>query len=123
MPSTSNSARGAAWKARSKKWLQAQGLSVADMELVRTVHTPNGTFPTKRDQFGSDLLYLADDVVVFVQVKGGGKPMSTLVLEAQRAFDEQVFPLHSRRELHVWRPRARAPEIKTWTGRGLRHDE
>ena len=105
---------GAHYKGRSKKWLQAQGHSVADMELVRTVHTGNGVFHTKRDQWGSDLAYFDHDTVVFVQVKGGGKPLSTLLREAGKAFAEHRFPNTCRVELHVWRRLARAPEVFEW---------
>jgi hypothetical protein len=112
----SSSARGAHYKSRSKKWLLVQGYSVADMELVRVVHTSDGVFPTKRDQWGSDLAYFDLDagVVVFVQVKGGGKPLVSLQKEAHKAFNEHHFPQHSRQELHVWRRMARAPEIYVW---------
>jgi hypothetical protein len=81
------------------------------MELVRVVHTSEGVFPTKRDQLGSDLLYLTPAGAVFLQVKGGGKPLVSLVKEAQVAFDAHAFPASVRLEVHVWRPRARAPEI------------
>lgn len=108
----SNAKRGAYWKARSKCYLERQGFDVADMELVRTVFTPAGMMiPTKRDQFGSDLAFLAKDVVVFVQVKGGVKPSKTLIREAKRGFEPYRFPVCSRREVHIWRFRARHPEI------------
>ena len=110
----SNSSRGAYGKARSKKYLQQQGFQVADMEFVRTVWTPRGPICTKKDQFGSDLQYLTKSIVVFVQVKYGTKPLSTLVKEAARAFANYEFPEHSRQELHVWRPRARKPEVVAW---------
>ena len=110
----SNATRGAYYKARSKRWLQKEGFQVADMELVRTVFTPYGQIYTKRDQFSSDLMYLTKDIVVFVQVKGGMKPLSTLVKDAARSFAKHEFPEHSRQELHVWRPRARKPEVVAW---------
>lgn len=107
----SNAQRGAAAKARSKKWALRHGYPVADMELVRVVYTPVGPMPKKKDQLGSDLLYLAPDGVVFLQVKGGAKPTATFLRQAQQEFDEHKFPAACRLELHVWRPRARAPEI------------
>lgn len=111
---SSNSSRGAYYKKRSKDWLLERGHPVADMEIVRTNHTPNGVFTTKKDQFGSDLLYLAVDVPVFVQTKGGGKPTATLIKDAEKAFGEVKWSKHCRRELHIWRPRKRAPEIIEW---------
>lgn len=107
----SNSSRGAHYKARSKKWAAKHGYPIADMELVRLVHTREGVFPTKRDQWGSDLQYLDPDGVVFLQVKGGGKSTTELTRQAQAAFDEHRFPASCRLELHIWRPRARVPEI------------
>ena len=107
----SNASRGAYYKARSKKWIQKQGFQVADMEVLRTVWTPHGPVCTKRDTFGSDLMYMTKAVVVFVQVKGGMKPLSTLVKDAARTFGRYAFAEHCRQELHVWRPRAKQPEV------------
>jgi len=115
----SNSSRGAHYKARSKKWCLKQGYPVAHMELVRVVRTSEGTFPTKRDQWGADLQYLTSAGAVLVQVKGGGKPLVTLVKEAQAAFDAHAFPASVRLEVHVWRPRARAPEIIECTTKNI----
>ena len=107
----SNSGRGAHYKKRSKDWCKLHGYPVADMELVRVVHTADGVFPTKRDQWGADLQYLTAAGATMLQVKGGGKPIITLVREAQEKFDQHAFPASVRLEVHIWRPRARAPEI------------
>ena len=107
----SNASRGAAAKARSKRWIQAQGFEPFDMEIQRVVFTPNGMIPTKRDQLGSDLGYCTEDIVVFVQVKSGARRIAELLREARKAFSKYRFPRHSRQELHVWRPRARQPEV------------
>lgn len=107
----SNADRGARWKARSKKWLEQQGKTVFHMELHRVNFTRHGMIPTKRDQLGADLGYLDHNVVVFVQVKGGLRPQSTLWAEAKEAFSNYRWPRFSRRELHVWRPFASSPEI------------
>ena len=106
-----NARRGAYWKARSKRHLQMLGFQVFDMEIMRTVWTPCGPVCTKKDQAGSDLMYFTKSVVVFCQVKGGMKPLSTLIKDAARSFANYEFPEHSRQELHVWRPRARQPEV------------
>lgn len=107
----SNSERGARYKKRSKDWCKKNGYPVCDMELVRNVFTDEGIIPTKRDQFASDLQYLTSACAVFLQVKGGGKPTTTLVKEAQKKFDDHAFPANVRLEVHVWRPGARQPEI------------
>ena len=66
---------GAYYKTRSRKWLEARGWQVADMEVVRTVwtrrHSALKSFAIKRDQFGSDLLAMDSTQCMFVQVKGG----------------------------------------------------
>lgn len=107
----SSSDRGARYKKRSKDWCKKLGYPVADMELVRVVRTLNGTFPTKRDQWGADLQYLTAAGATLLQVKGGGKPSITLLKEAQEAFDAHAFPASVRLEVHIWRPRARLPEV------------
>jgi len=108
---SSNAERGAHYRKRSKSWCERNGYPVAVMELQRVVHTLNGIFPKKQDQWGSDLLYAVPECVVFLQVKGGGRTRATLLKEAQDKFDEHSFPASCRLELHIWRPRARAPEI------------
>lgn len=111
-----NAQRGAYFKGRSKKFLERQGFTVFEMEIVRVRFTKRGAFPEKRDQLGSDLGYLdvVGDAVVFVQVKSGLRPTPTLVKEAARAFDAFVFPKSARREIHIWRPRSRTPEVFIW---------
>lgn len=106
----SNSAKGARWKSRSKKYLQGLGYEVGDLELLRVVYTSRGMVPTKKDQYGSDLIAQRadEDGVLFVQVKGGVK---VNVAKAKREFESHQFARTSRREIHVWRPLARAPEI------------
>ena len=107
----SNSDKGARGKARSKKWCIDHGYPVCDMELTRVVFTLDGVVPTKRDQWGCDLQYLTSSGAVMLQVKSGGKATITLVKEAQAKFDDHAFPASVRLEVHIWRPRARAPEI------------
>lgn len=108
---STNSDRGGRGKARSKKWCLERGYPVCDMEVNRIVYTLDGMFPTKRDQWASDLLYLTPDGAVFLQVKSGGKPTITLLKEAQKKFDDHAFPASVRLEVHIWRPRAKQPEI------------
>lgn len=107
----SSARRGGYWKARSKRWLERRGFPVADMEIVRTIFTRGRLIGIKRDQWGADLMYATPLVFVLVQVKGGAKPTSTLTKQALREFEKHRFPRHSRRELHVWRPRAHVPEV------------
>lgn len=108
---SSNAERGARYKKRSREWCEEKGYPVATMEIQRVVHTPSGIFPSKRDQWGSDWIYLTTEGATLLQVKGGGKPRTVLIKEAQDKFDQFSFPKNMRLEVHIWRPRARAPEI------------
>lgn len=107
----SNSDRGGRGKKRSKDWCLQHGYPVCDMEINRIVYTLDGIVPSKRDQWASDLLYLTPAGAVFLQVKSGGKKTKALIKEAQTKFDDHAFPANVRLELHIWRQRARAPEI------------
>ena len=100
----SNAERGARAKSRTKKWLEAQGYQVADLERVYWIFTPKGRLPTKKDQFASDLLAVRDPLVrvppyrvfhqemigvadvVFVQVKSGKSASGGTFPAARRAF-------------------------------------
>ena len=95
------------------------------MEIVRIIRKGPMLIPVKRDQLGADLAYFetsgqtADGRVVFLQVKGGGRPRATLIAEAAEGFGKHRFPALSRRELHIWRPFAREPEVVDMgSGRG-----
>ena len=107
----SNASRGAAAKGRAKKWLIAQGFQVADLERVHWIFTPRGRLPTKRDQFGSDLLAMNGITIIFVQVKSGKSAIGGTFPAARRAFAEFTFPPGVRRWVLAWPPRARAPRI------------
>lgn len=108
----SNASRGAAAKSKTKKWLEAQGFQVADLEIVRWLHTPRGRIPVKRDQFGSDLLAISADLVVFVQVKYGKQVgPQTEFPDAARAFGLFTFPRWSQQWVVGWPVRARQPRV------------
>lgn len=86
----SNAAKGAYYKARAKKWLEARGYQVADLEKVYWIR---GKIPVKRDQFGADLLAVSADRIAFVQVKGGRQAEGQGQFpDAKREFDRYQFP-------------------------------
>lgn len=105
----SSAQKGAYWKARTRKWLVAQGYQVGDLEIVHWIFTKGGRIPTKRDQFGSDLLAVSLTEVVFVQVKGG-RTGGTFP-EARRKFAEFQFPPSTQQWVVAWAPRARKPVV------------
>ena len=105
----SNVQRGAYYKSRTRKWLEAHGWQVGDLEVVRYVGWPT-RFPVKHDQFGADLLAVNRDTIVFVQVKSG-KSATGNFLPARREFAKYVFPPNCEQYIVAWLPRARAPRI------------
>lgn len=120
-----SASKGAYYKGRSKAFLintEKDGTptrpgepqyQVSDMEIVKNIFTPRGRMGVKRDQLGSDLLYLdlKADVVVFLQVKSGHHSTEYYIREAEKGFEPYTFPKHSRREVHVWKLRAQRPII------------
>lgn len=106
----SNVARGAYYKARTRRWLEKQGYQVGDLEVVRWVGGPAKRFPVKRDQFGSDLLAVSGDRLVFCQCKGG-KSATGNFPDAKRLFDSFTFPPGTAKWVVAWTPRAREPRV------------
>jgi hypothetical protein len=108
---SSAAAKGAYYKLRTKRFLEAQGYQVGFLERVLFIHTAKGRVPIKRDQFGSDLLALNATRIVFVQVKGGRSRHDQLAA-ARRAFAAFAFPPGTEQWIVLWAPRARRPEIE-----------
>lgn len=106
----SNVQRGAAWKARSRRVLEAQGYIVVDLEIVRNVFTPRGIVSMKRDQLASDLMGVSANGYVWVQVKGYTLKRPSLAA-AKRKFLEYPMPPSTTRCIMLWKLRAREPEI------------
>jgi hypothetical protein len=106
----SAASKGAYWKLRTKRWLEARGYQVAFMERVHWIQTDTGRVPVKKDQLGSDLLAVSRDRIVFVQVKGGKTGRSNLAA-GRTTFAQFVFPAGTQQWVVMWKPRAREPEI------------
>lgn len=109
----SNAQKGAYYKTRTKRWLEVQGYTVVDLEIVRWVQRPGSDrFPVKRDQMGSDLLAVKADTELWIQVKGGKQAAGHgQFLPAQREFAKFTFPHWSEQWVVAWPPRARQPRI------------
>lgn len=108
----SSVAKGAYYKARTRKWLEAQGYGVVEMEIVRWIFTPRGRIPIKRDQYGSDLLALdvSGNRVIFIQCKGG-ESGSKNISSAKREFSRFQFPASTSRWVVAWPLRSREPIV------------
>lgn len=103
--------KGNYYKLRTKKWLEKKGYDVATMEKMYRVFNPKSkdVIYTKQDQFGSDLLAMNRDELVFVQVKfntARGK-----INEAMREYARFPFPDFVNKWIVVWERGAREPEI------------
>lgn len=109
----SNSAVGAYYKGRSKRWLERQGYEVGPLEVTYVVRTKEGPVPIKRDLWGADLMAMrdGDDDVLFVQVKGGGAHNRFDLPAAMRRFSAHRFARPVRKVVHHWTRGARAPEV------------
>lgn len=107
----SNVARGAAWKSRTRRWLEANDYLVLDTEIVRNMWTPKGLFPKKLDQFGSDLWGVCGRRgYLWVQVKGYSRKRPSLAA-AKRALLSYPCPPATRKIILLWKLRARDPEV------------
>ncbi len=108
----SNASRGAAAKAKTKKWLIARGYQVADLEVVRWIRRPEGRMPVKHDQLGADLLAMNAEKIVLIQVKSGLQCIGNGQFpQARREFAKFTFPPFVKCFIVAWAPRARAPRL------------
>lgn len=111
----SASAKGNYYKLRTKKWLEAKGYAVAFMERLMWLppkQPGDRMIPVKRDQFGSDLLAMNAEEVIFVQVKfGATRPGAGNIAAARKEFLKYRFPPFTQRWIVLWEPRAREPDI------------
>lgn len=118
----SNASRGAAAKSKTKKWLEARGYQVAYLEVVRFIWRPVGPpLPVKRDQFGSDLLAMNAEQIIFVQVKSGQSAEGGTFPQARREFAKHIYPSHVRRVIVAWPFRARQPRVMEVWGAKAEH--
>lgn len=112
----SAAAKGAYYKLRTKKWLEARGYAVAFLERVQWIppRVPGGRMiPIKRDQLGADLLAMSRSEVILAQVKGGGTARRQRAA-ARRTFDQFPIPAFVQTWIVTWQPRAREPEIQNY---------
>src|SRR3990167_6560638 len=106
----SNAQRGAYWKKRSRRFLEAEGYIVVDLEIVRTVWINGRMIPTKKDQLGADLMGVSAHGYIWVQVKGYTLTRPSLAA-AKRKFLAYPTPPNTTRCIMLWQLRGRTPEI------------
>lgn len=100
--------KGNYYKLRTKKWLEKKGYQVAFLERMMWIFTKDKKMiPIKKDQFGSDLLAVNEDQIIFVQVKFN----RSNVADAHKEFAKYTFPKFADKWIVVWEVRAREPEV------------
>lgn len=102
--------RGQYYKQRSKRWLEAQGYTVAFLERLLYVQGKYGLVPVKRDQMGADLLAVNHERVIFAQVKSGDTWRSQLAA-ARAEFAKYPLAPGCDQVILGWPPRTRQPEF------------
>lgn len=108
----SNASRGAAAKGKTKKWLEARGYVVGNLEQSRWIYKGGRpAFAVKQDQFASDLLAVGHESILFVQVKSGASAMGGTFPAARREFATFRFPASCRMVIIAWPPLARVPRV------------
>lgn len=118
----SSAEKGAHYKARSRKWFEAMGYTVASLEVVHWIFLKDpkpgqpDRMPTKRDQLGSDLLAVSATETIFIQSKGGDGARIGNFPDAFRKFAEFTFPAGSKQWVVAWPTGAREPRIIDCTG-------
>jgi len=108
---TSSAHRGSYYKARTKRWLEAKGYQVADLEKMHWIfRAGQPALATKRDQFAADLLAVSARSVIFVQVKGASAARGNFP-DARRKFAAFSFPPWTRQWVIAWPSGSRVPRI------------
>ena len=105
---SSNVAKGKYYKAKTKKWLAAQGYHVEDMEKMQRIFGGNGKiFLVHKDICGADVLAMNGKEIIFVQVKTKKGDVNTAIKE----FAKYPFPDSVLRWVVLWTPRVKEPLI------------
>jgi hypothetical protein len=101
---------GSYYKLRSKRFLEAEGFTVALLERLQLIPPKvagGRMIPIKRDQLGSDLLAVSADRIVFVQVKFGRNNVAA----GRKAFAAFPCPRPAEQWILVWTKGAREPDV------------
>lgn len=104
----SRAALGTYYRGRTREWLEKQGYTVAQLEMLKWVLPPGRRpFAVKKDQLGSDLLAVSATEVLFVQAKLGRDNIAA----GRKLFREFPCPPGAKQLIAVWERGARAPEL------------
>lgn len=95
-------------KLKTKKWLENQGYSVENSETNKICFFNGKLFAVHKDLFGSDLLAMNREEIIFVQCKS----VKGDILKAEKEFAKYPFPVFVQRWVVCWELRSREPIVK-----------
>lgn len=103
--------KGNYYKKKTKEWLEKEGFYCEYLEKLQRIYTQGRIIYVKRDLFGSDLLAMNGEKIVFVQVKSGSKNTGINYKKAIEEFKKYPFPNFVDRWIIIWKERQKEPEI------------
>lgn len=105
--------KGNYYKRKTKKWLEEKGFEVEYIERYQRFFNKknNSVGYIKQDLFGSDMLAIKEDQIIFVQSKYNEKSKSKNVASAIKEFKKHKFPEFTDQWIVVWTLRVREPDI------------
>jgi hypothetical protein len=114
MPSTTQ--RGNYYKKKTQVWFEKQGYTVQITEFMcgRMV-APGKIIYVKRDVFGSDGIAMNGEEIIFWNAKhcstDDKNNIDTQIRQGKKEFASYPFPTTVKRQLVMWQPRKKEPQI------------
>ena len=105
---TSNRQIGIRNRTKTKKWLEVQGYIVEVSEVNKICYFGGRLVAVHKDLFGSDLLAMNGNEIVFIQCKSNKDNISSAIKE----FSKYPFPASVQKWVICWELRARTPIIR-----------
>ena len=99
--------KGNYYRLKVKKWLEADGYLVENLEHSQRIFTKGRVIFIRKDIWGADLIAKNEKELIFVQVKSNKTHISSGIKE----LCSTVCPRFVKRWVVVWTPRAREPEV------------
>jgi len=101
--------KGDYYRRKTVNWLKDLGFQVETLEKLQRVYTGGKILFLKKDIWGSDLIAMNQDKLVFVQVKLNKKNISSAKIE----FNKYIWPKCNKIEkwIVVWTPKQKQPEV------------
>ena len=100
---------GSYYRLKTKKWLEAKGWTVATLERHQRIfdEKKNKIFFIKRDIFGSDMMAMNGEQMIFVNSVFGKSNIASHIKE----FAKYPFPKYIEKWVVVWERGDREPDI------------